>query len=57
LLFTPWLFDRALTVAALITAVAIAGLLSLLRRNALTPLRLSYFALGYAAFIAGILFL
>jgi cation:H+ antiporter len=57
LFFTPWLFDRALTVAALITAVAIAGLLALLQRNALTPLRLSYFAVGYAAFIAGILFL
>jgi len=57
LFFTPWLFDRALTVAAFVTVVAIAGLLVLLRRNNLTPLRLSCFALGYVAFIAGILFL
>jgi cation:H+ antiporter len=55
LFFTPWLFDRALTVAAIVTAAAIAGLLALLRRNELTPRRLAYFALGYAAFIAGIL--
>jgi len=57
LFFTRWLFDKALTVAALVTAVAIAGLLALLRRNALTPLRLSYFALGYLVFIAGALIL
>ena len=54
LFFTPWLFDRALTVAAIVTAVAIAGLLALLRRDSLTPRRLAYFALGYAAFAAGI---
>lgn len=57
LLFTPWLFDRALTAAALITAVGIAGLLVLLLRNALTPLRLSCFALGYLLFIVAISFL
>src|SRR6266404_3568101 len=56
LFFTPWLFDRALTVAAIVTAVAIAGLLALLRRDSLTPRRLAYFALGYAAFAAGIVF-
>jgi hypothetical protein len=39
-----------------VTAVAIAGLLVLLQRNALTPQRLAYFALGYAAFVAGISF-
>jgi cation:H+ antiporter len=54
LLFTPWLFDGALTIAAAVTAVAIAGLLVLLRCNALTPARLSCFALGYAVFVAGI---
>jgi cation:H+ antiporter len=57
LFFTPWLFDRALTVAAIVTAAAIAGLLALLHRDALTPRRLAYFALGYLAFVAGILFL
>jgi cation:H+ antiporter len=55
LFFTPWLFDRALTVAAIVTAAAIAGLLALLRCNAMTPRRLAYFALGYVAFVAGIL--
>jgi cation:H+ antiporter len=50
LLFTPWLFDGALTVAAAVTAVVIAGLLFLLHRNALTPLRLASFALGYVVF-------
>jgi cation:H+ antiporter len=54
LFFTPWLFDRALTVAGIVTAAAIAGLLALLRRDALTPRRLAYFALGYAAFVVGI---
>jgi cation:H+ antiporter len=55
LFFTPWRFDSALTIAAIVTAVAIAGLLGLLRRDALTPRRLAYFALGYALFVAGIL--
>jgi cation:H+ antiporter len=57
LFFTPWLFDGALAIAATVTATAIAGLLLLLRRNALTPRRLAYFVLGYAAFVAAILFL
>src|SRR4030088_1763771 len=51
-LFTPWVFDGALTIAPAVTAVAIAGLLVLLRCNALTPARLSCFALGYAVFVA-----
>jgi cation:H+ antiporter len=55
LFFTPWLFDKALTVAAIVTAAAIAGLLALLRCDTLTPRRLAYFALGYVAFVAGIL--
>jgi cation:H+ antiporter len=55
LFFTPWLFDRALTIAAIVTVLAITGLLVLLRRNNLTPRRLSCFALGYVAFIAGVL--
>jgi cation:H+ antiporter len=54
LFFTPWLFDRALTAAAAVTAVAIAGLLILLRRNALTPFRLSLFALLYGVFALAI---
>ena len=54
LLFTPWLFDRALSLAAAITALAVLGLLTLLRRNALTPVRLSLFAAFYLAFAIGI---
>ena len=54
LFFTHWLFDGALTVAGVVTAVAIAGLLILLRCNALTPVRLALFALGYVAFGLGI---
>jgi cation:H+ antiporter len=54
LFFTPWLFDGALTVAAVVTAVAVAGLLILLKRNALTPVRLALFALGYGVFAVGV---
>jgi cation:H+ antiporter len=57
LLFTPWLFDSALALAAAITALAIAGLLLLLWRNALTPFRLALFALLYVVFGVGIAFL
>ena len=54
LFFTPWIFDGALAVAAGVTAIAVAGLLILLRCNALTPVRLALFALGYAAFAVGL---
>jgi cation:H+ antiporter len=57
LFFTPWLFDSALTVAAVVTAMAVGGLLFLLWRNVLTPLRLALFALFYAAFGAAIILL
>ena len=54
LFFTPWIFDGALTVAAGVTAISVGGLLILLRCNALTPVRLAWFALGYAAFAVGL---
>jgi cation:H+ antiporter len=54
LFFTPWLFDGALAIAAAVTAVAVAGLLVLLRCNALTPVRMALFAVGYAAFALGV---
>ncbi len=57
LLFTPWLFGDALALAAAVTALAVLGLLLLLRRNALTPVRLSLFALFYAVFAIGIVLL
>lgn len=54
LLFTPWLFDRPLTLAGVITAVAIVGLLLLIKSKALTPIRLAFFALFYVAFAIGL---
>ncbi len=57
LFFTPWIFGAALALAAAITALAIVGLLLILRRNALTPIRLSLFAVFYAAFGVGIVVL
>jgi cation:H+ antiporter len=54
LLFTPWLFDGPLTLAGIVTALAIIGLLVLLRLNALTPRRLSAFALLYVVFGIGV---
>ncbi len=54
LFFTPWLFDHALTLAAAITALAIVGLLLLLKRNALTPIRLAWFGSFYGIFAVGI---
>jgi cation:H+ antiporter len=54
LFFTPWLFDDALTLAAATTVLAVIGLLLLLRRNALTAVRLSWFGVFYAIFAAGI---
>jgi cation:H+ antiporter len=54
LFFTPWMFDSALALAGVVTALAVAGLYILLRRNALTPFRMSLFALFYLAFAVGI---
>jgi len=54
LFFTPWIFDGSLTVAAAVTAIAVGGLLMLLKCNALTPVRLALFALGYVAFAVGL---
>jgi cation:H+ antiporter len=50
LFFTPWLFDEALTIAGVVTVVAIGGLLVLLRCNALTPRRLAVFGVLYGVF-------
>ncbi|GAA0712703.1 sodium:calcium antiporter [Dokdonella soli] len=54
LFFTPWLFDQALTLAAIVTMLSIAGLFVLLRRDALTPLRLALFGLLYGVFAIGL---
>lgn len=57
LFFTPWMFDSALALAGILTALAIAGVWALLRRDTLTPFKLSLFALFYVAFAIGILLL
>jgi cation:H+ antiporter len=57
LFFTPWLFDTALTLAAAVTALSVIGLWVLLRRNALTPARLTSFAGFYVMFAAGVFML
>jgi cation:H+ antiporter len=48
--FTPWLFDRALILAAVITTLSVLGLFLLLRRHRLTPRRMVGFASLYALF-------
>jgi cation:H+ antiporter len=57
LFFTPWLFDSALALAAGITAFAVFGLMISLRRNALTPIRLTLFAIFYLIFALGVIIL
>ncbi|MDR2013749.1 MAG: sodium:calcium antiporter, partial [Rhodanobacter sp.] len=54
LLFTPWLFDRALMLAAVVTLLSIGGLFLLLRMHALTPVRLALFGLLYIMFAIGL---
>lgn len=54
ILFTPWMFDRSLLWAAVVTSVSILGLLVLLRRGALVPRRLAAFGLLYGVFAVGL---
>lgn len=51
ILFTPWLFDRALIIAAAVTTVAIMLMIVQLRRATLTPARLAAFILLYGVFV------
>jgi cation:H+ antiporter len=57
LFFTPWLFDSALALAAIVTAAAVLGLMVFLRRNLLTSIRLALFAIFYVIFAVGIVIL
>ena len=50
LLFTPWLFDTALLLAAGVTTASVLGLYLLLRKNALRPPLLAAFASLYLVF-------
>lgn len=54
LFFTPWLFNSALILAAVITTVSILSLFLLLRRGILTGQRLAFFGLFYVAFAVGL---
>ena len=52
LLFTPWLFDRALAIAAGATMLAIVYLLLTLRSGRLSSARLMFASCGYVVFAA-----
>lgn len=54
LFFTPWLFDSVLGLAGIITLCSVLGLFILLRRKALTPLRLVMFGGFYLVFGLGV---
>jgi cation:H+ antiporter len=55
LLFTPWRFDAALLASGLATTAAIAYLLILLRTARFTARNVSFAAMFYVAFAAGII--
>jgi cation:H+ antiporter len=55
--FTPWLLDKALVWAALITLLSILGLYLLLRKSALNGYRLACFGLFYVLFFIGLYFI
>lgn len=57
ILFTPWLLDRSLLWGAAVTTVSVVGLLTLLRRRALTPPRLALFGLLDGVFAVGLIML
>lgn len=53
--FTPWLFDRHLLIAGVVTLVSIIYLLLTLKRNKLSPHRLVYAGIFYSIFALGFL--
>lgn len=57
LLFTPWLLDKPLTIAAGVTFASIAMMWLLLRWRALTAARLSLFGLLYLVFVGLVVYL
>jgi len=52
---TPWLFDRALAVAAAVTVVAVMALFAIFRGGHVTGLRLSWIGLLYLVFAGTLL--
>lgn len=55
IMFTPWIFDSYLTLAAIMTVVSILFLWFLLRKHKLSAGRLSIAALFYVVFAIGVL--
>ena len=54
--FTPWLFDKHLLVAGVVTLLSILYLLLTLKHNKISPHRLVYAGMFYAIFALGFLF-
>ena len=52
--FTPWMLSKPLVWAAVVTMIAVAALFVLLRKQELTPVRLSLLGLFYLLFAAGL---
>jgi cation:H+ antiporter len=57
MIFTPWLLDRTLIWAAVVTMMSIAGLYFFLRRSHLSARKLAAFGLLYGVFAAGLVVL
>ena len=55
LFFTPWMLDRSLVWAGVVTAVSVATLFSFFRRGAMTARLLSLFGLFYLVFAGALL--
>jgi cation:H+ antiporter len=51
ILFTPWILDRSLLIAAAVTALSIGTMWLLLRSGRLTAGRLAAFGLLYLVFV------
>lgn len=57
LMFTPWMLERALVWAGIVTTASIVGLYFFLRKNELSARKMGSFGLLYAIFAAGLYFI
>lgn len=57
IIFTPWILDKSLMIAAIITFIAILLIWATLKRSCLSAKRLSFNAVLYIIFIIGILYI
>lgn len=57
LFFTPWLLDRSLIFAGVVTAISVAALFHFFRRGAMSARILSLFGLFYLGFAASLIWL